>query len=109
MYFDPAQLTLGQVSSALRDFTVVGVLLTVSWKARGMYEHLTQFFLRLTKHMDLMERGMRTLLENHLTHIERDLDSLARRQVRATDEESAAYAVLDDAEVENQPEAEAEL
>lgn len=102
MYFDPSQLTLGQVSSALRDFTVVGVLLAASWKARGLYEHLTAFFQRLTTHMDLMERGMTTLLTNHMTHIERDLGKLARRQVRATDVESAAYEESDQREFEQE-------
>lgn len=80
MYFDPAQLTLGQVSSALRDFTIVGVLLTASWKARGGYEFVKNFFQRLTTHMDVMERGMQTLLNNHLTHIENDLKTLSGRK-----------------------------
>lgn len=78
--FDPAQLTLGQVSSALRDFTVVGVLLTVAWKSRGIYDSAKDFFERLTTHMDVMEDGMQTLLTNHLTHIEKDLKTLSGRK-----------------------------
>lgn len=85
--FDPAQLTLGQVSSALRDFTVVGVLLTIAWKTRGVYEQVKNFFERLTTFMDTMEEqstfiseGMRTLLSNHLTHIEADLKSISGRE-----------------------------
>jgi hypothetical protein len=80
MLFDPSQLTLGQVSSTLRDFTVVGVLLTVAWKTRGVYEHAKNFFERLTTHMDVMEEGMQTLLTNHLTHIEKDLKTLTGRK-----------------------------
>jgi hypothetical protein len=80
---DPSALTLGQVSSALRDFTVVGVLLTTAWKSRGMYDAAKNFFQRLTTHMDKMESGMQTLLNNHLTHIENDLKVMARRQVKA--------------------------
>ena len=100
MYFDPAQLTLGQVSSTLRDFTVVGVLLTVAWKSRGWYDLATSFFQRLIHHMDLMEQGMSTLLTNHLTHIEKDLDKLTRRQVRATDVECEAYEESDQQDFE---------
>ena len=80
MYFDPANLTLGQAASALRDFTVVGVLLTLAWKSRGFYEEAKRFFQRWTDHMDVMESGMTTLLTNHLTHIEADLKSLAGRE-----------------------------
>src|SRR5271156_4200647 len=81
--FDPASLTLGQVSSVLRDFTVVGVLLTVAWKTRGIYEAAKNFLNRLTTHMDIVEDGLDTLLTNHLLHIEKDLKIMARRQVRA--------------------------
>lgn len=77
--FDPAALTLGQVSSSLRDFTVVGVLITVAWKSRGIYDTGKNFFERLTTHMDVMEAGMKTLLTNHLTHIEQDLKKLSGR------------------------------
>ena len=94
--FDPAQLTLGQVSGALRDFTVVGLLLTVSWKSRGVYETAKNFFVRLTSHMDVMEEGMNTLLTNHLTHIEASVEKMAHRQVRATDIEMAQYLNEDD-------------
>lgn len=85
--FDPAQLTLGQVSSALRDFAVVGFLFTVAWKSRGVWEHVKKFFERLTTFMVRMEndsafvrQGMQTLLSNHLTHIEADLKALAARK-----------------------------
>jgi hypothetical protein len=80
---DPSALTLGQVSSTLRDFTVVGLLLTIAWKSRGVYESAKAFFERLTTHMDTMEENMNILLTNHLTHIEKDLKTMARRQVHA--------------------------
>jgi hypothetical protein len=80
MYLDPAQLTLGQVSSALRDLTVVGILLTVAWKSRGVYDSAKGFLERLTTHMDVMEGGMKTLLTNHLTHMEQDLKTLTGRK-----------------------------
>jgi hypothetical protein len=93
---DPAALTLGQISSALRDFTVVGVLLTVAWKSRGMYESAKNFFERLTKHMDKMESGMETLLTNHLFHIEKELKVMARRQVKAIEVLQAQSDVMTD-------------
>lgn len=97
--FDPATLTLGQVSSALRDFTIVGVLLTGAWKARGLYERGKNFFQRLTTHMDVMESGMSTLLTNHLPHMEQELKMIAQRQVRATNAEQIQYGIDDAPEV----------
>ncbi len=94
--FDPATLTLGQVSSALRDFTVVGVLLTVAWKTRGLYEAAKNFFQRLTTHMNVMEQGMHTLLHNHLAHIETDLRTMTHRQVRASESEHVQYEIEDE-------------
>ena len=78
--FDPAQLTLGQVSGTLRDFTVVGLLLTLAWKSRGVYELVRGFFKRVTTHMDVMENGMNVLLTNHLSHIEEDLKVISGRK-----------------------------
>lgn len=85
--FNPADLTLGQVSSALRDFTIVGVLVTLAWKARGVFEAGKNFFERLMTFMNTVEadsafirEGMQTLLSNHLTHIEADLKAIAGRK-----------------------------
>ncbi|VVB52071.1 Uncharacterised protein [uncultured archaeon] len=78
--FDPASITLGQASSAIRDLTVVVFLITTVWKSRGVYESAKKFFDRLTIHMDVMETGMSTLLGNHLKHIEQDLRVLSGRQ-----------------------------
>lgn len=89
--FDPNALTLGQVSSVLRDFTVVGVLLTIAWKSRGIYEDAKNFFKRLTHHMDFVETSLTTLLTNHLTHLEADIRKIARHQVRAVGAEQYEY------------------
>lgn len=78
--FDPASFTLGQVSSVLRDFSIVGVLVVGVWKARGVYETIANFFERMTRHMDVMETGMQTLLINHLAHIESDLKTMVGRK-----------------------------
>ena len=79
--FDPGSLTLGQLSSSLKDFSIVGFLIGVAWKARGFYELASGFFNRITKHMDAMEHGMNTLLTNHITHMEEDLRLMSGRRV----------------------------
>lgn len=93
--FDPASITLGQVSSSIRDFAIVGVLIGSAWKARGGYDIVRNFFERTTKHMDVMEQGMQTLLTNHLAHIEIDLRNMASRQIRASEAQEAEYVVAD--------------
>ena len=104
--FDPASLTLGQVSSAIRDFAIVGFLVGGAWKARGIFEGGKKFFERLTTFMDTVEedsayirQGMHTLLSNHLTHIEADLKKMAHHQVRATSFEQDTYTTEDSSEV----------
>jgi hypothetical protein len=77
--FDPSQLTLGQVSSTIRDLSIVAVLIGTAWKARGLYEEGVAFFKRCTRHMDIMEVSMNMLLTNHLSHIEKDLAKLTGR------------------------------
>lgn len=92
MYVDPSQWTLGEVSSAIRDFSIVAVLITAAWKARGLYEDGVKWFQRWNRHMEVMEQGqtqlltgMETLLGNHLKHIEADLAQLSGRNRRADD------------------------
>jgi hypothetical protein len=77
--FDPSQVTFGQISSTIRDFTIVSVLVAAVWKARGVYERGVHILERMIKHMDTMEAGMNTLLTNHLHHIETDLAELRKR------------------------------
>jgi hypothetical protein len=91
MYFDPAGITLGQMASTLRDFTVVGFLLASAWRLRGAWELGKKFFERWTSHMNRMETGMDVLLHNHLRHIQDDLSKMTHRQVRATGEEQVQY------------------
>lgn len=97
--FNPADVTLGQLSSTLKDLSIVGIVLVGGWKARGIFESVSDFFDRAVKHMDAMEKGMNTLLTNHITHIEKSVEKIARRQVRATVAEESAYA-REDAVVE---------
>jgi hypothetical protein len=77
--FNPAGVTLGEVSSIIRDFSIFGTLAVFIWKARGVYESVTNFFTRTSKHMDVMESGMNTLLTNHLPHLEQEIKALSSR------------------------------
>ncbi len=100
--FNPSQITLGEVSSTIRDLSVVVGIFGIAWKSRGWLEAAKKFFERLTTFMDTVEndsayirQGMHTLLSNHLTHIEADLKKMTHRQVRATDEEQDLYKTDD--------------
>jgi hypothetical protein len=92
---DVSALTIGQISSSLRDFAFVGGVITVVWKGRGVYETVKGFFQRTVEHMDKMEEGMQSLLSNHLFHIEKDLRNMASRQVRATERQNVEYLAAD--------------
>jgi hypothetical protein len=96
--FDPSVVTLGQVSSTVRDLSIVVAVISAVWKARGMYEVVTDFFERTTSHMDKMEAGMDKLLTNHLAHIEASVEKMAHRQVRASDVERSQYKKEDELE-----------
>jgi len=80
--FSPGQLTFGEISSAVKDFAIVALIIKLAWSSRGIYEHGKAFFQRCVQHMDFMEIGMKTLLENHLKHIEADLAKLTGREVQ---------------------------
>jgi hypothetical protein len=75
-------VTIGEIASALRDFAIIGVIFTAFkyvWKIRGLYEDVQKFFIRVTTHMDTMEKFAQVAVRNHLNHMERDLASLAGR------------------------------
>jgi hypothetical protein len=78
--FNPAGITLGDVSSTFRDFSVVGFLLVIAWKSRGIYESVNKFFKRTINHMDTMEIFAHKVVNNHLTHLEEDMRVLVGRK-----------------------------
>jgi hypothetical protein len=78
--FDPSSMTLGQVSSILRDFAIVAVLLRIGWMANGWLSEIKSFATRVTQHMTRMERFATIVLNNHLKHIEADLKTLSGRK-----------------------------
>lgn len=94
--FDPAQLTLGKLSAAARDISIVGVLIGASWKLRGVYETAVKFIDRFVKHMDTMEQGMNTLLTNHLAHIESSVEKMSANQARVLSGDEVIHVVDDE-------------
>ncbi len=98
--FDPSSITLGQISSSVKDFTIIGTLITVSftfiklsWKARGVYESVTQFFTRTMNHMDVVEAGLNTLLTNHLPHIETAVEKMSANQERVLSGDEVIHVI----------------
>lgn len=86
--FNPGGITLAELSSALRDVTVIGVLLSVGWKGRGLIQPVVQFFTdakvffgRANQHMVVMESGMNALLTNHLSHLKKAEENSAGEEV----------------------------
>ena len=119
--FDPNAMTVGELFTLIRDGGILITICAVGWKARAAIQPIAEFFIeskrlmrRAEKHMDVMESGMTTLLDNHLEHISDELRQLARNQVRATSSEQESYLVADStsdiqAEAESGPDADIQV
>lgn len=84
MFINPGGITLAELSSAFRDVTIIGVLLSVGWKGRALIQPVVQFFTdakkffgRANEHMTIMESGMHALLTNHLAHLKKQEENSA--------------------------------
>lgn len=78
---DPqAPVSIGQLVSTLKDGAFLVGICVAGWKARSIIQPGIEFFKRCNAHMDTMEHGMKVILENHLSHMENDLRSLAGRR-----------------------------
>jgi hypothetical protein len=74
--FNPGGITLAELSSAVRDLTIIGVLLSLGWKSRALVQPIIDFFneskdffSKANHHMIFMETSMGSLLNNHLAHL----------------------------------------
>ena len=56
------------------------MLIVFVWKSKGAYDTLKSFAKRTSDHMDSMESFARTVVDNHLKHIEADLKTLSGRK-----------------------------
>jgi hypothetical protein len=79
--FDPAPsstaTTITDVLVWIRELSVIGIFLTVSWKARGAYDDAMKFVERIEQHMTKMENFAETAIENHMSHMQEALDKIA--------------------------------
>lgn len=80
---NPSQWTIGELSSAVKDYGFLASSVYAIWKLRGavqpcidMFKKASAFFdkvdeqmARGNSHMQKMEEGMDTLLNNHLSHL----------------------------------------
>lgn len=85
---NPSQWTIGELSSAVKDYGIFVTVVVVGWKSRGAVQPLIDFvkkvsefidkvdarFERADKHMLTMETSMSTLLNNHLAHLKSDAE-----------------------------------
>ena len=85
---NPSQLTIGELSSAVKDYGIFITVVIVGWKSRSAIQPCIDFvkkvsafidkvdarFERADKHMSLMEANMGTLLNNHLAHLKSDAE-----------------------------------
>lgn len=79
--FNPGTMTLGELSSALKDFGILFAVLTIGWKGRGLiqpgidlFKKASLFFDRAETHMTTMESQMNLLLNNHLKHLKSEAE-----------------------------------
>lgn len=80
---NPSQWTIGELSSAVKDYGIFASVIVVAWKSRGaiqpaidLFKKANAFFDKVDEqiargnlHMQKMETGMDTLLNNHLAHL----------------------------------------
>jgi hypothetical protein len=75
----PSQLTIGDIVSSVKDVSILGTLVAIVWKARGVFEAVANFGERVTRHMTAMENFAKTITDNHFTAIESELKILTER------------------------------
>lgn len=93
--FDPSTITLAQASGFVKDWAILGILISVVWRARGLYSKAERLFdgslafiNRVDLHMTRMELVADKITNNHLAHMEHDLRLMSGRKsdVIETDE-----------------------
>lgn len=81
--FNPSQVTIGELSSAVKDYGIFITVVVVGWKARSVVQPCIDFvkkvsefidkvdarFERADKFMVSMDTNMDLLLNNHLSHL----------------------------------------
>lgn len=92
MYIEANAVSLERTIAIARDaafvFTSLFSLVVLGWKGKSWFQPILNFFKRANGHMDkveaglaTMENGMKTLLDNHMGHVQRHLETLAGAKV----------------------------
>ena len=76
-----APQVISELLGWIREVTIIGTIMVLGWKSRGIWQGVVDFSTRITKHMDLMEEFAGNVVNNHLKHIERDLAKMAGRTI----------------------------
>lgn len=79
---------LTQILGWIREISIIGVIIGGAWRARGVWDDAKQFFKRIVRHMDAMEKFATEVVENHLKHIEEDLARMSKSDKRREDRET---------------------
>lgn len=87
--FNPSQLTIGELGSAVKDYGIFFSAIYAVWKLRGAVQPAIDLFKKASAFFDKadeqiakgnafmmsMEKNMDTLLNNHLSHLKTADDS----------------------------------
>lgn len=87
--FNPGSLSIGDISSAVKDYGIFVTVLFLGWKGRGIIQPGIDLFKKLSgfidkidsrlpradQHMAFMEGSMHQLLNNHLAHLKTEAES----------------------------------
>lgn len=53
-----------------RDLSIIGTLFLLAWKARGIWDAVSQFITKIQHFMDNMTEHADNLVNNHLKHLQ---------------------------------------
>lgn len=53
-----------------RDLSIIGALFVVAWRARGIWDTVTEFIKKIQDFMTTMTTHADTLVNNHIKHLE---------------------------------------
>lgn len=80
-----SQMTVGEVISTVRDLVAIGFLTVLGWKARGIFQIAKESVQEVRDFMKRMDKFANEAVNNHLLHIEKNLDILASRKTAGRD------------------------
>jgi uncharacterized membrane protein required for colicin V production len=79
MEVSPTAQLLTSLFGYARDLTVIGFIILLSWKARGIWDSITAFIDHVTIFMASMTQHADTLVSNHLNHLQKSADQINKK------------------------------